>query len=307
MNTLKTIFISILLSFFLLSCGKVTQEFPKAEKKQSFELSFTVSNIYDLKSKNQPIKGFNITNPIYTVIKGYKINESEQLAYGKLFIEELRMELDYQEQVINKKRPQRQFNSKTFDIKGKEVKEKPLFSQIKGNFNSRSSSVGFKTPNVSKQYESYLIVAYSEKSLYKMKFLDQIDVSKNVKVNVETITDFDTFQSVIRLAAFQNIDYTSRTLAIIKDLFDYQYFTLYPLDLPRNNIEKFSFSKPLFVPDSARLSEFISVLEFIEIDIESVRDYLKNAENVQLTKEEKDYLLSKINSLPVDLLAPKLD
>ena len=228
MNLQKLYLIFFITALTLFSCGKVTQEFPKAEKKHSFELSFSIQNISKQNKSDKNIKAFHVSNPIHTVIKGYKDNESDQLAYGKMFISENITKENLQKKDLDKKNTESIYTSKSFDVKGKEIQKKPIFSQIKGTFISKSASASFKTPNVSTEYDMYLIAIYSDKSLYKMAFLDQETVSKNIKVNLDSISDFDTFQSVLRLAAFHNLDYSKQILFIIETLFDFEYFTQFP-------------------------------------------------------------------------------
>lgn len=294
-------FLICLLPLFLLSCGKVTQELPKEAEVHSFELSFSLDNISKQNSNASTITNFSINNPIFAVIKGFNSNESDQLAYGKLFITEVKEEASFEKQILNKEKLKRSYDSKAFDIKGKEIQKKPIHSQVKGSFNSSSSSVTFKSPNVSSNFDMYLIAIYSDKSVYKMTFLDHEDVSKNKTINLDFITDFDTFQSTLRLAAFHNIDYSNQTEALIKTLFDFDYFSTFPMPLPKNKIEKFSFSKPLFALDSSHLSSILTLLEHIQTSKEITLNYLQDKDNADFSAKEKSYLSQKINRLSSEL------
>ena len=296
MYRIRLIFFVLISTLCLLSCGKVTQELSTNEQKPTFNLSFELPNISLSSSATANVRSFTNQTPTYVVLNGYNQNESDQLAFGKIFLTPKMTSTD-KTTSSNMTQHNPIYMSKSFDVKGKEILSKPTYSQILGTLNKQTSALEFQTPHVLKDYEFYIIAAYNDKPTYTFKFIDQKIVSKNKAIDIGTISDFDTFQGIITLSAFQTISFSQQTIDLIQLIFDYDFFSTFPMPYISNSMKSFSFQKPLFLFSNSMLDHYLTLLELVQLDPNDAVDFLKTLDADDMSDEKRFALIKKLQAI----------
>lgn len=305
------LFITLFTYHFLASCGKVTQELPKEKAQITFSLSYEVHNLDTNDPALTPTQNFHILDTLYTSVKGIKDNEIDLVAWSvihptaKTII--LQQDIPANEASSNVDHSLNMpssttistlnYSIKNFDLKGNSLKSSPYHSQIKAELFTKPYFYEFSTPDVSTEFDSYFIMVFNDNHTYRLRFLDFEDVTGNKNVNIDVISMFDTFQSIIRLTSFQIIDFDNTTISLIKMIYDYPFYNLISFTIPPNTLKEFNPKKPSFEFDMPLINELVSILDMVQDDKQIALEYLSVYNNTLLPPSTIEYIENKIHSL----------
>ena len=319
--------VSVLL--VLCCCGKVTQEIPQEKKQKVFNITFKVNNI--LEKTDALEKGvtpnFFINTPVYAFIKGYKQKNSKQISWGKGYVTRILtpiktdvpaksvairgnqdknvMNLTASSQVSANKqtnankseklvKPIITYDVHAFNIKGQKISAAQLPNEIKSNFDSSKFEWSFLGKNIEKIYDFYLLGVFSNKDDVVMKIVSQDFVSNNSKINIDPITEFDTFQSMLKLTFFQTYDFEPLAFEMIDDFYDLEFFSQVNYTFPKNSVKSFNVKKPSYMFSNATIKTLLIIVDLAISDRDSAKEYITKSK-LDFPKVVTDKLILKID------------
>ena len=325
----KILFPIAFILLVLCCCGKVTQEIPKEKKQKVFDITFKVDKI--LEQSDAIEKGvtpnFSLNTPIYAFIKGYKQKNSKQISWGKGYVTRIitptktnvpaksqAMSGVQSENVVNPTAvsmvsSNEQTNSKiaekilkpiitydvhAFNMKGQKISAAQLPNEIKSNFDSSKFEWSFLGKNIEKAYDFYLLGVFSNKDDVVMKIVSQDFVSNNSTINIDPISEFDTFQSVLKLTFFQTYDFEPLAFEMIDDFYDLEFYSQVNYSFPKNSVKSFNVKKPSYIFSNSTIKALLIVVDLAISDRDSAKEYITKSK-LDFPKAVTDKLILKIN------------
>ena len=315
--------------FVLCCCGKVTQEIPQEKKQKVFNITFKVDKI--LEKTDALEKGvtpnFFINTPIYAFIKGYKQKNSKQISWGKGYVtriltpiktdvpsksaairgnqsnnilnstasSEISANQQTNSNILDKlEKPIITYDVHAFNIKGQKISAAQLPNEIKSDFDSSKFEWSFLGKNIEKSYDFYLLGVFSNKDDVVMKVVSQDFVSNNTSINIDPITEFDTFQSVLKLTFFQTYDFEPLAFEMIDDFYDLEFFSQINYSFPKNSVKSFNVKKPSYIFSNATIKTLLIIVDLAISDRDSAKEYITKSK-LDFPKVVTDKLILKIN------------
>ncbi len=286
---------------FFTGCGKVTQEAVKDSEAHSFKLVFNIADIFvppqeASQQVSVPTYAIVVEDPIYGVVKGYKERKIDQLAWGKGLV------------TISKKRipavttPNKkeaydiyEYVSKAFDKKNIEIKQSAKKSQIKATYMQTKTKWEFDTIKIPKDYDFYMIASFTSVATYRLAVINQNQVSSNVRVTIDDISLFDTFQALLFIKAYETMEMKNDNFALLRQLFDISFFQARGLAFPVLNKEEFNVKKPVWTLEDRYFKEYAEILDIANIDSQEAKEYVEANNRQLLNTEQKNILINRLN------------
>ena len=241
---------------------------------------------------------YNSKDPVYSLVNGYKKQKAFELAWGySLFQKKAsqvnRAQLNPNYEAVNNKYV---LNVDSFDkdkIKITAAKK----TQITVDRANNSNDLTFTTKQVSRDYDYYLVAIYANESDYQMKVFSNEVVSKNKTLNLEKISQLDTFRSLIFIQAFRSNSIDLDVYNGLNQLFDQQFFNSLQYSFGSFDLKLFNKKKPQFKYVDTLISECVFILELAFIDKQEAIDYVTQNEKKLLKKSQQDLLISSIKMM----------
>ena len=304
----------------ICGCGKVVQQVTEDEEDVPvFVLNVMVDNVKVIDdtqktNKKNSIKKagasalleavpvtrnvFKSNQPTYINLKGYKKNKVKNLAWSKAIVDVSRKEkvLPTTKKVSpnRKKEYVTVFKSTAYDHKKIKVKSAKK-SQFSARFNDKQAHWTFTTTKVAKTYDYYVVSAHTGKDTYRIKVIDQKEVSGNKLINIGPVTYLDTFHALVFSEAFRTTSFTHSMFTTIPTLFTPKFFKSLDYVFPSLK-EKGLYQKgPLIRINAPIIEECVFILELLTIDREEAQIYVKDSTKKVFTDRQKQILLDAIN------------
>lgn len=241
---------------------------------------------------------FDDNKPIYSLIRGYKKQKVYELAWGYCMFDKTLSPTQVKPNNPNKVAVNQKyiFKADFFDKnKIKVVSSKK--SQIFGSFSQNSKELSLSSKQISREYDYYLVALYANEKDFQLKMISSETVSKNQVLNLDYISDLDTFRSLIFIEAFRNNALDLDVYDGLNQLFDQAFFNSLNYQFSSFNLKLFNVKKPQFKYTDAFISECVFILELAFIDSAEVINYIKQNEKKLLSKQQQDLLISTIKTL----------
>lgn len=279
----------LLFCLFIVSCGKVVQNSVEEEDTPIFTLKFS-SPIY-MKTPTDNINAFTIDDDIYTVISGIKSKKRSQLSWGKASVEKIPVT-----PTANSTLPiSYLYKSKVFNDKGIEITASD-HTWIYGIYNQKQNVWEFESKELRRKYPRYLVTTFTDQDHYQMKFIYDDVVSGNAVFKTSTISNYDTFLSILQLIQMET-DGRDVFNELLVTLYDEAFFTLLHYTLPENKTTEFSVKQPLFIFDRSLETQLLTLADLAAIDVDEALLFLDELKEPLLSVESKSKLASNLKAL----------
>ncbi len=301
-----------LLALLSGGCGKVTQDISKTEEPPTFDLTGWISiastqNLM-LQSQNNPKfpsqNFFTIHDEVMHVqILGISPEgKTEELSWGKSMLVKTSQEVspstpNTQKQVVTV------YASQSYNKTGILIQQSN-FKEAKLDVNPSKNQWMLDAKKIKRNYVKYIIQAYSGKSKYGFKVLDQNTVSQNVKVDIGEILPYDTFianlfQLSIKERKKNIVD--MKWFSIMTQLYDMAFFHSLFYALPQNTVKKFDPANPQFEFSLSIEAELLKILAMLDADKEETIKYVTAPKKLELFSDaSKGILIQNIQKLSAE-------
>jgi len=293
----------------IISCGKVTQTAAPPEKKPAFNLTFTVPVVTtqnigsdDAKVATPSIQnGLDFNLDFYTAVIGAsKQGGKTQLSWGKGMITGREVNVSTlntkslspaQDSIIKSKWV---YSSNAYDKRGIEIKQSD-HTWAKPQFQPSKMQWKVTAQKIEKGYHRFLVSAYSSPSLYRLNWIDYHTVSSNTSLNMDEISEYDTFIAILEIIKMKDEAIDRRTHQQLVTFLDFKLYQTLDIVFPLNSAPSFDFKKPSFQFNKTPLiATLLTLFEFARVDSKSAKIYLKGIKKEVLSKQAKAILIKNL-------------
>ena len=155
----------------------------------------------------------------------------------------------------------------------------------------------FKAPDIQKGYEFYFLSVYSSSRDYQMKVISDERVSGNLSLKLDSITDLDTFRSLIFIESFRSNKMDVSMFKTLNMVFDRDFLKVSDFVWPVFDKKLFKYEKPRFVMKNEFVRECAFILDLIGIDIEEAILYVKENNKKLFSDIQIELLLNSIKQV----------
>ena len=327
-------FLGVILGFFVLiltlsSCGKVTQEVTVKKERPSFNLSYIVE-VKDIQfdplevTPNGVDSGneFNVRTGIYGSVFAYiKEGTLKEMSWGKAIIEV--KQLDVKARSVSGDRKNNKsistgdvgsntkgltrrdtkeatstVRSRAFNKQGREITGSkhtwtvPSYSKSKSRWE-------IKSKKVLKGYPLYSVFVFDDQGHYRFKLVDQETVSGNNTLDLNAISKYDTFISIIGMKFLESDAPIELKLGDLMTLYDVQFYHLINYKFPTNLVNKFDYKRPVFQFNRPLETVLLTLYQLFIVDSVDALTYLKGLDKNFIGELAYNYLEKTIEKVNV--------
>lgn len=324
--------LGVVLFFFFVSCGKVSQETGVDEKEaRSFDLTVdleaqTTANLQILRLQKFFVATSNyllITQqPLTIAIAGIRLENNDikiqELSWGTgtLILEKTSTPNTVNQPLISTASllsrsletnpsnsiaipapllPQNQYSVKSYDKNGVfRAASDSTWTTL--SFENYKNKWTVSSKKIKSGYSRYLIQAFTNENQYFLKIVDDTSLSEKAINSLGEITLYDTFISTLILMDLAEPGKKETILSEkeLSEVFSPAFFAVLDYKKPTNKATRFDSKKPTFIFDRNQEQELLKIYRQIKSDKKSAIVYLKALKSDTIPKDALNLLLKNL-------------
>ncbi|MSR88272.1 MAG: hypothetical protein EXS67_01280 [Candidatus Margulisbacteria bacterium] len=265
---------------FFVGCGKVVQDVSKTEESVFFDLKYQVSIV--------PTS--SITS-VYAQVFGLDAKAKRtELSWGRAAIS-----FDSVVPTSGKTvTPVRVYRSVSYRKDGVKLAGASEHTWTKLSVGTKGHLWQGDSVKIRYGYSYYVVSVFVDPALYSLKILDAKTVSQNRLIQVDKISDYDTFLATLFLMFIKQDSEVIEKQDVMTQLartFPKSFFDALVYVRPRNQAESFNSSSPIFEFSGSLETSLLTIFQMVQSDPKEAVRYTTDLKAVWLSKESKKQLL----------------